>query len=169
MKTVCAWCGKLISQTSVETACQDKVSHGMCADCAEFFCTNVPGPLRDFLNRIKTPILLVDAQGCVVTANEAAEQALGKGPESIEGFKGGQVMECAYARLPGGCGNTEHCTACTIRNTVFDTQQTGETQEEIVAFQDILTPDGERRMRFLISTTKAGDKVILEIKEMQEA
>jgi hypothetical protein len=77
------------------------------------------------------------------------------------------VLECAYARLPGGCGNTEHCKACTIRRTITTTHATGDGKVNVPAYQDIVTPGGIREVRFLISTEKVGNFVLLRIDEVQ--
>jgi len=47
----------------------------------------------------------------------------GKSQMELVGLLGGDAMECAYARWPGGCGKTEHCETCTIRNAVTATME----------------------------------------------
>jgi hypothetical protein len=78
-------------------------------------------------------------------------------------------MECARARLPGGCGKTEHCKACAIRNTVMETHATGKAVEKREAYQLVITPRGETKMRLLISTEKINQVVLLRIDEMAPA
>ena len=54
---------------------------------------------------------------------ELAEALAGKPKKVFLGLPGGKVFECAYARLPEGCGKTVHCVTCAIRNTVTSTIQ----------------------------------------------
>jgi len=88
---------------------------------------------------------------------------LGKELKSIERQLGGDVMECTYANLPKGCGKTEHCTGCGIRNTVMKTFSTGEPQKNVKAYQYIETPDGVKRTLFSITTEMVGEIVLLRI------
>ena len=67
------------------------------------------------------------------------------------------MVECSYARHPRGCGNTEHCAACTIRNTVMATHASGEPHNDVKAYQMFHTESGEDRKMVLISTCKRGD------------
>ena len=108
-------------------------------------------------------------EGSVAYANPAACTVLGKSLGQIQGFQGGEVFECEYARLPEGCGNTMHCSACTIRNTVMATVKTGKPNRLVPAFLSQDFGDGSRRIDFLISTEKKGGVVFLKIDEMNEA
>ena len=84
----------------------------------------------------------------------------------IEGFKGGDVFECAYAKLPEGCGETNHCDGCSIRKTVMDTFQTGKSHLKTPAYLFHGIPDNNDEIRFLISTEKVKDVVLLRIDEV---
>lgn len=162
MTSICAWCGKILRQGSPEA----EITHGMCTDCVEYFKNDDVESLQQFIDKLEAPVLLVDDTGKVITVNKAALNAIGKVLDQVRGYNGGDVMECAYARLPGGCGKTEHCAACTIRNTVMDTHRDGLSRKRTTAFQEIVTPEGVAKMRFLISTEKEGDIVLLRIDEM---
>lgn len=164
LTVVCAWCTKVMQEGSPDA----EVTHGMCPSCAEYFDKDEIENVQQFLDRLPAPVLMVDDSGTVLTVNLAAQSALAKELPKIRGYKGGDVMECAYSKRPGGCGNTEHCAACTIRNTVMDTHADGMSRIRHKAYQDIKTPDGEAKMRFLISTEKVGKVVLLRIDEMQQ-
>ena len=75
-------------------------------------------------------------------------------------------MECVYSDLPGGCGETIHCSACTIRKTVMKTHDTGENQKDVLAIQYLKTPTGNQLFEILISTQKVGDVVLLHLQQM---
>jgi PAS domain-containing protein len=167
VKTVCAWCGKELAAVP-EDLSPAPVSHGICDECAEYFSANRPKPLREFLDRLTDPVLLVDGDGLVLTANRAARQAVGKELREVEGFRGGEVMDCAYARLPGGCGHTEHCAACQIRFSVTETFRTGRPQRAVRAYLDVDTPQGARRRHLTITTERRNDCVLLRLDALKE-
>jgi hypothetical protein len=145
------------------------VSHGICKACKDYFFSGESHTLDKFLNQLEAPVLMVNRQGEVELANDRALQFLGKDLESVRGGKGGDVMECAYAKLPEGCGNTKHCVACTIRNNVMATFETGKSLERVPAFLNRLNRHTVYKIRFLISTERLGDVVLLRIDEVIEA
>jgi hypothetical protein len=166
MKRICAWCGKYLGE---KPGLDRVVTHGICDECAKEMNANLNQGLQSFLDRLEAPVLMVDHDGVVLTANLAACEKVDKELYEVRDFRGGDVMECARARLPGGCGQTEHCQACTIRNSVMETHATGKGIDKREAYQLIFTPQGEKKMRLLISTEKINQVVLLRIDEMGEA
>jgi hypothetical protein len=126
-----------------------------------------PVSLQEYLNRLKYPVLLMNDDVGIVTANILACERLGIDPRHIEGRLAGEAIECINSRLPGGCGKTVHCKACTIRRTVTDTYLTSNCHYMVLAYTDCETPFGPRKIRFLISTEKLGDLVLLRIDDIQ--
>ena len=144
------------------------ITHGICEPCRErMLCQEVGLPLRSFLDTLPGPILLVDKDGKIMTGNQEVQYMLNKELPQIENQDGGTVMECAYSRLPEGCGNTEHCRACAIRRTVMETHATGRAQNQIPCYQDIETADGVKRMRFTITTERVLSVVLLRIDSVE--
>jgi PAS domain-containing protein len=143
------------------------VTHGICPACSDHFFGDVDlPPLRRFLDRLEAPVLLVDGEGAVLTANRAARELLGKSLPEIEGRRSGEVVECARARLPGGCGRTAHCAACTIRVAVGETFATGVSREGLCVVEGT-APFGDRTSSVVrISTERVGETVLLRIDEM---
>jgi len=86
---------------------------------------------------------------------------LGKSQRRVFGLLGGEVMECRYARLPEGCGNTVHCKTCAIRNTVMEVLETGEPRERVSAYVD----REDRRVGLTISAYKRDLIVLLVVDE----
>lgn len=166
LRKVCAWCNASLGTTSEDP--EAVVSHGICSSCREYFFGEAKDgeTLQRFLDRLEAPILVVDRDGDVLTANCPARNLVQKELDEVRGFPGGEVMECAYARLPGGCGRTVHCDGCTIRNTVTATHADGVSRHGVEAFQNLSGPDGVQRMRILISTEKVGGVVLLRIDSM---
>jgi PAS domain-containing protein len=166
MKRVCAWCGKSLGTAFSDVHSDALITHGICDECAFHLRAQVGMPLRDFLDGLGVPVLLLDSDGNVKTANKTVRQFLKKDLTQIEGNKGGDVFECRHATLPGGCGKTVHCSGCTIRRTVMDTFSSGKSQEKLRAYLNRETPDGSQPLRLLISTEKVHDVVLLRIDEI---
>ena len=120
------------------------------------------------LDLIEEPVLVIDSLGTVRTANERGLQLLGKDLDAVADHLGGDAIECSYASLPEGCGRTEHCRTCAIRNVLMETLAHGKCYTKVIAYQKISTPNGDRIMRFYISTEKVGDQILLRIDEMND-
>ncbi len=169
MHTICAWCHKDISTEEWNPSKNDSVSHGVCEDCAQFFRSNKPTSIEKFINRIDIPIIVIDKNTDVLSANKYASVLFNKEILSPIQQPTGDVMECAYARLPEGCGRTTHCTGCTIRQSVTKTFETGEPMEKIEAYQYVVSDKNSRYMKMLISTKKVDKVVFLRIDSREEA
>lgn len=132
MRVVCSYCQKLVATKPPLN--DGSVTHGMCPACAEYFGAQWSGmSYAAYLARFDFPVVLVDGDVRLVAVNGPACALLGKGPREVIGLLGGEALECARARLPGGCGRTEHCPTCTIRNTVTRTHETGQPVERVPA------------------------------------
>ncbi len=169
MRRVCAWCKTDLASTDSDTHDPDEpITHGVCAPCSVRILSQMGmgTPLQKFLDELGAPILVTVSDVRAFTANKRAREILGKDLDQIEGEKGGDVIECIYSKLPGGCGNTVHCKGCTIRNAATETLATGRSAVRVPAYQDIDTPDGVRPMRFLVSTEKVGEFVLLRIDDV---
>lgn len=164
MNRICAWCGKSLPESAAQGP-EGMASHGMCQDCEARMAERTGESLGEFLDRVDVPILLSGGDGSIVSANKQARELVDKDLPAIEGSKSGDVLECVHSKEPGGCGNTVHCRSCTIRLTVLDTYKTGKTHHGVKAYPDIETGSGVKRMRFLISTQKVGNAVLLRIDE----
>ena len=162
MITICAWCNKEISSDSRQP--DGMISHGICMDCQDyFFPPHGHRTFTEFLNLLPFPILVVDDNLRLVAVNKKASLQLGKMAVKAKGLHFGEAIECPYARLPGGCGQTVHCRSCTVRLTAHDTYVTGQGHYNIPAYQDICFSSEVKNIRFLISTEKVGQFVLLKI------
>lgn len=120
-------------------------------------------PLQEFLDRLGVPVLLMSEDTRIRSASASAASAVGKGPGSVVGGLPGEVFDCVYARLPGGCGRTVHCSGCALRLTVLDTFQTGRPHKAVPAMLKVEAAGKERDVAFLITTEKVGGRVLLRI------
>lgn len=168
MKVVCAWCKSELGSKAEDSDALGgyAVSHGLCDTCARHLMAQAGMPLEQYLNGLEAPVAVVGPTGLVQTANAKARAMLGKEIGQISGLPGGDVFECEYALLPEGCGNTVHCTACTIRNTVMDSFQTGVTHVHVSARLNQMTPSGPQVVALSISTERVGDVVLLRIDQI---
>jgi PAS domain-containing protein len=163
MERICAWCGKDLGKIKTEPDIEYLISHGICDECAFHLLSEVGLPLREYLDHLDAPVLVVDEDGNVKTANQQAQALLKKDLPAIEDYPGGQVFECSHAQLPEGCGRTIHCSGCTIRRTVLDTLNTGNPAHQVPATVACRGTGGLDRAHYLISTEKFGDVVLLRI------
>jgi hypothetical protein len=167
MKRVCAWCRKEMGRVDSHAGCENVITHGICENCSTNLLFQMGVELRVFLDSLKLPVVVVNRRGTVVTANHQATTLLRKGLPEIEGYKGGEVFECAYARLPEGCGKTMHCSGCTIRKTVMETFGTGTSFLRVPATLNRNTLEEPEKIKLLISTERHADLVLLRIDEVE--
>jgi len=168
MKRVCAWCHRDLGQTPAENLDEQTVTHGICEDCAKRFLEDEPKCLRDFLDRLGVPVLVLDPVARVLAANSHAQNLLGKALPTTGRLMCGDAIECANAKLPGGCGHTEHCATCTIRNAVLETFATGRPFVRVPAYPDLELGKETKTMCLRISTEKVGESVLLRIDDLRE-
>lgn len=142
------------------------ITYGICQKCLDSYFGPRQVKFLDFIDSLNAAVVVIDGTGSVSSANMKARALLQKELPHIEGFKGGDVFECAFATLPGGCGETVHCVACSIRNTVMDTFHTGQSHLKTPAYLLQGLPDSNNEIRFLISTEKVKDIVLLRIDEV---
>lgn len=168
MKVICSGCGKHLGYKSIKAESEDEVSHGLCDSCAFHFRAQVGMPLEQFLEGLEIPVVTVTPDGIIGSANKLGFAFLGKSLDEIHGLRGGDVFECEYARLPGGCGETIHCSGCTIRNTVMDTVKTGAPNLKVPAFLNRYSEAGSKLIDLFITTEKIGGIVFLKIDRVEE-
>lgn len=122
MEVICSYCGCHLGSKAPRE--DHRISHGMCKECRDHFERQIEGLSLDcYLEGFDAPVMIVDGEGRMVACNGMAAAMCGKSQKDLMGLLGGEAMECAYARRPGGCGKTVHCETCTIRNAVTDTME----------------------------------------------
>ena len=166
MRKVCAWCKKPLDDKQGPLRDNEPISHGICQKCAFHVKASSNGvPLKSFLEQFNAPVLCISREATVVTLNEKASRMLQKDLSQVFGKKGGMVFECEYAYLPEGCGRTVHCSGCTIRKSVMDTFETGQSHEKVPALWNHRI---EGKIGFLISTEKVGECILLRIDDVDK-
>lgn len=120
-------------------------------------------PLQSYLDSLPVPIFVVDGNAVVQAANRNGYALVRKEPGQVLQRLGGVVFECAYARLPEGCGRTVHCTGCALRRSIAHTYETGESLHDVPALMHCGEEGRENNLAFRISTERLGDVVMLRI------
>ena len=162
MKRVCGWCKKVMDPGQESDGPND-VSHGICDNCAFHLHASMGMELHHYLDKLPATIAVVDEAGKVVFANKATLDFLQKKRESVLDLLGGTVFECKYSYLPEGCGKTEHCKVCGLRNAVLKTFHTEESQENV----KVVLHRQDSKLGLDISTEKAGDIVFIKVNNME--
>jgi PAS domain-containing protein len=164
LRRICAWCGAALDSPSQTVEADAPVTHGICASCLARLREERTHSFAAFLERLKGPVVLVGPDTVVQEANSRAYALLDKDRSQVDGHRGGEVIDCLYAEMPGGCGASEHCrTGCVIRRSVTHTLATGQPVVDAGAEQEVRTPEGTRLQRYRISTEQAGGLVLLRI------
>jgi PAS domain-containing protein len=166
MQKVCAWCNAPLENTEEQHNGNELVSHGICEKCYENLLSSENKTLGDLLDRFSDPVFLIDSYCKIMVGNRAACALIGKQPSEIAGRLGGEALECRHSREPGGCGQTIHCKSCVIRRTIQSTLESGQSHNRVPAYLDLLKTCDEKIVRFLISTEKIGNAVLLRIDEV---
>ncbi len=169
MHVQCAWCQKDLTPAPTATPTRGDITHGICPECADYFFTKRDHSLRTLLNSLGKPILVVDDDAHVLDASDSVLAQLNMTAEQVRGSLAGDVIECANAKLPQGCGHTVHCLACAIRNCVRETAETGQPFTRVPAWirqHNAYAHPATWRTRYLISTEKVGPTVLLRIDDM---
>jgi len=114
------------------------------------------------------PLFVVNPDSGFIYANAQGRALIS---EDLTGMQNsppvGEVFECIYSKSSTGCGETLHCKSCTIRNTVLATVTTGINYERIPAYMDLDAEAGQKAVRFLISTQRIGEFVLLRIHDVK--
>ena len=120
IKTICAWCGQ-----TIQGGDDHPISHGICHSCFSDLLSQDSISLKEFVEGIEVPVLVVDDDVRAALANNKTESLLQMESREILDRKGGEIFACVNSHGPGGCGESIHCLGCTLRNSVEDTYRTG--------------------------------------------
>lgn len=148
------------------------ITLAICQDCAATLFGELKLDQAElFLEKLPEPVVVVDRDGIVMTANNLARVQLGKGLHNIMGFTVGKIIECEHADKPEGCGKSIHCNGCTIRMCVEDTYNTGRSHVDVPAYGEPIFEAGsypKKRSLMAISTARIADVVMLKIVNISE-
>ena len=161
MRVVCSYCEKGLGDK--EPVDDPAISHSICPACRDHFRRQWRGmSLGEYLDAFPGPVVVVDEDLRTIAANQPMAELLGRRLDDVVGLRGGEALECAHARRPGGCGKSVHCRTCTIRNSVTTTYETGEPCLRVPA--TVERPEGA--LACLISTCRRGAAVQVVIEPL---
>jgi len=166
MNQTCIWCSQKTGKENDSLERERTSAHAVCGCCAEHFTLPPAGPLQQHLDRVNVPVLVIElhAGKYLITraVNRKACDWLGKEPRELIQHLSGNVIECAYARLTEGCGNTLFCAACAIKQSVVGTAETGTPRVKVAFRLWQGDPDKPSLSELSITTMKAGRMVLLK-------
>ena len=113
-----------------------------------------------FLDTLEDAAFLLGDDLRAQSANAKARGVALKELSDIEGKPYGDIFDCAFAKLPPGCGKTEDCAGCSVRARVEDTFKTGTPHDQVPAL--IRRADGTQR-RLRITTRRLAKGVLLTV------
>ena len=140
-------------------------SNGICPSCMMKLESQEGISLQDFIDTMIVAIIVLDEKGSIQTVNEKARSLFNKELFFFKGQSIGRVFECEYAQLPGGCGETVHCSGCAIRMAVTETFTSGNPVYRMEATLKDVKLGEQYKIHYYISTRKRGDAVLLQIEE----
>jgi PAS domain-containing protein len=165
MRIICAWCKRDLGAGAGPG--RRRTSHGICPSCHAHLLASLEGvPMQRFLDSLGVPVVLADADLRVVYGNPAARSLVDKPPAAIEGVLAGRVFECENSYLPGGCGQTTNCSACTLRNAVSRCYQSGQSEDGVLATIKRRTAEGQIEFSMRVSTRRINDQVLVRIDQI---
>ena len=169
IRQVCLFCGCNLGSIENPEGRSPDISHGICIHCFPKLLAGKGMKLRQFLDSFPLPVFLVDEDARVLGANQQGLRLLSKDLDEVQGHLAGEFFACGHSREPGGCRQTVHCKTCTIRRSIIETHESGRPCTRQTAFMDLGDITGDRSPRFLISTWKVAEAVMLRIDEVLEA
>ena len=128
--------------------------------------------LRSVLNAFPSPVLIVDHDLQILDANNQADELIDEDHDLYLRRLCGDLMQCLHARQSeDGCGTTEHCPDCALRQTVHAVAA-GEKTFRRMAQMKLEKHGKVRRSWFLVSGSEFEyldqKNVILTIEDVSE-
>lgn len=100
-------------------------------------------------------MLLLDGDRRVRRVNALACSFTGSPISDMLGRRSGEALRCIHAiDIPEGCGFGPYCRECTVRQTILDTFDTGQSHHQVETTLPITVQGKEQNIQFLLSTTK---------------
>ena len=135
--------------------------------CADKLFADQAVSLQSIIDKLPIPVLIVDSDVTVSLLNKQAQETLGTSPERAVDRKGGELFDCVYSHLPGGCGRTIHCAGCALRRAITKTYETGEPQVFIPASLKRNDPDDPSSVILTVTTIKRGNLVMVKLEQVE--
>ncbi|MFH1228558.1 MAG: sigma 54-interacting transcriptional regulator [Planctomycetota bacterium] len=103
--------------------------------------------LRAIFEAIPSIVLIMDDKQKIKTINNASEQIFGIPPSNIINYRWGDALKCIHAEeTPEGCGFSESCKDCQVRNTALTALSGTETQRAKTNFELFINGQIQKRL-----------------------
>jgi len=108
---------------------------------------------KSILDAIPNPILIVEDDVKIVDYNEAASALFGPDRKQTLHRRAGDALHCLHSfESPSGCGTSEFCKDCIIRNSVGESLSGKKVVREKTRVE-LLSPDGSKVEAYFLITT----------------
>ncbi len=115
--------------------------------------------LQTFIDEFPFPVLVVNGAYEPVAVNKTGARSSRLTIEIVPNPTMGAIVECEHSKLPEGCGRTIHCSGCTLRRTLEETNETGRPFFMIPA----TVTSGSKEISVYVSTVKANDRIVVKL------
>lgn len=141
-------------------------SRGVCDNCFSIILKDRLQLKSVILDNISLPVAVINEKLDIFSTNESLLKFVDKSLTEIAGGQlGGDVFNCKYANLPGGCGKTEFCEDCEIRKIVEKTANNGKSYNEDVMLY--ISKDGKQlKTKMNVSTRVIEGQIFLQVNDM---
>ncbi len=139
----------------------EPISHGICADCRDSFLQHNGVSLQAFIDKFSFPVLVLNGSLEPVSLNKVAAASTRINLEEIQHFSMGEIVECKHSHSPEGCGRTVHCTGCVLRNSVRETNETGQPFSAVPAKLNTTTTE----IQLYVSTMRVDGTVFVKLEK----
>jgi len=160
MKVVCAYCNRVLREGITK---ESPISHSICQDCVTRCLSKLGVDISKYLDMFNAPVILVNQDTRVLEASNEAVRFLQKPVDQIIDTLTGSAIDCTFAGLPGGCGKTDRCPGCVLRETILKTYETGEPVDQYPVILSQGVADQMHPINLLISTRKIGTVIMVKI------
>ncbi len=121
--------------------------------------------LSAVFNHAPIIIILVDSKSRIRRINQAAVKFSHMEPDNLLQDGPGRVLRCVNAlKNPDGCGATENCQNCILRNTLLGALQTGQPHRNVEATLAVLNHEHSHDIKVKTSAAPVdvgGEKMII--------
>ncbi len=162
MKIICSYCRLDLGE---KEPFEDKsLSHSICPKCMDYQQIMMEGlSIEQYLDILEVPVVIINDESRVVGINNLAEKLIGKSHNETSGLLGGEAMNCVFAMLPEGCGNTVHCNTCTIRRAVMSVMESGIPKRHI----PVNLSQESQELNMIISAEKIDGIIRMRIEKVE--
>lgn len=128
--------------------------------------------LKNLFDAIPSPVFVVDSDMRIIHFNAAASGILHETSAQILMKKGGDALDCVNARKsPEGCGKSEACKDCVLRNSVYEAIG-GDKVFRRKTRMNVQAENGVNEIHFLITTSpfryENADYALLILEDISE-